>query len=87
MGSGARPVRSAVSRLPRRCGILNLSQPYRPPRPVTGMASLLLIVCLACVPLRIRKQWPPTLISNLQRFVRPDRSKSKGAPITGRGGL
>jgi hypothetical protein len=29
-----------VSRLSRQCGILNLSQPYRPPRPVTGVVLL-----------------------------------------------
>jgi hypothetical protein len=29
-----------VSRLSRQCGILNISQPYRPPRPVMGIALL-----------------------------------------------
>jgi hypothetical protein len=29
-----------VSRLSRQCGILNISQHYRPPRPVTGTALL-----------------------------------------------
>jgi hypothetical protein len=30
----------SMSRLPRQCGILNISQPYRPPRPVTGIVLL-----------------------------------------------
>jgi hypothetical protein len=29
-----------VSRLSRRCGIVNVSQPYRPPLPVMGIALL-----------------------------------------------
>jgi hypothetical protein len=30
----------SVSRLSIQCGILNILQPYRPPRPVTGIALL-----------------------------------------------
>jgi hypothetical protein len=45
-GSRARPVcraenlPSSVSLFSRQCGILNFSQPYRPPRPVTAIALL-----------------------------------------------
>jgi hypothetical protein len=48
-GSKVRRVRKAdnltpsVSRLSRQCGILNISQAYRPPRPVTGITLLCLI--------------------------------------------
>jgi hypothetical protein len=35
----------SVSRLPRQCGILNVSQPYRTPWPVTGTALLFEKLC------------------------------------------
>jgi hypothetical protein len=44
LGSKVRPVRGAdkpVSGLSRQCGSLNIPRPYRPPRPLTGIAFLL----------------------------------------------
>jgi hypothetical protein len=46
LGSRARPVGRAdnltaiCEPMARQCGILNMSQSYRPPRPVTGTALL-----------------------------------------------
>jgi hypothetical protein len=34
----------SASRLSRQCGILNMSQSYRPPPPGTGIASLSLLI-------------------------------------------
>jgi hypothetical protein len=40
VGSKARPVSRADNLLSRQCEILNISQTYRHPRPVTGIALL-----------------------------------------------
>jgi hypothetical protein len=33
------PLQPSVSRMSRQCGILNISQPHRPPQPVTGIGN------------------------------------------------
>jgi hypothetical protein len=39
----------SVSQLPGQCEILDISQPYRPPWPVTGIALLFLVLYSLCV--------------------------------------
>jgi hypothetical protein len=55
LGSRVQPVRGAdnltaiCEPISRRCGILNISQPHRPPRPVTGIALLYILTITGAI--------------------------------------
>jgi hypothetical protein len=63
----------SVSRLFIQCGILNITQPYRPPRPVTGIALLYFTLLIFPAVLRL---WGQMSI----RFV-PGRGGGDGGKV------
>jgi hypothetical protein len=70
-----------VSRLSRQCGILNISQPYRPPRPVKGIALLQPFIAM-CTHGFLRLKGPGSDGSSACRSRSRVQSRCRDAPVS-----
>jgi hypothetical protein len=60
-----------MSRLSRQCGILNISQPYRPPRPVTAIALLFAFIGIHNIKMHFAKVQVNLTHEYIRRIIEP----------------
>jgi hypothetical protein len=71
----------SVSRLSRQCGILNISQLYRPPRPV--MDSLIFYMQMMFVPYRKHTSRPPRPVTGIALVPHGKHTYRPSRPVIG----